>query len=127
MAAIKRIQRATIDGWHKLDIGDNFGMYLIAIKDAKTEDDVMDIDELRSVVIELGIDSGITDMPIPIQRINLKFADYSIEGKGTLKSALGMTCKLPKEDTYIRVVAFSNNLTEKLTGSMPVSINTVII
>jgi hypothetical protein len=38
-----------------------------------------------------------------------------------------MTSKLPKDNTYIRVVAFSNGMAEKLEGSMPISINTVTI
>jgi hypothetical protein len=38
-----------------------------------------------------------------------------------------MTNKLPKDSTYIRIVAFSNGLEEELEGSMPVEINTVVI
>jgi hypothetical protein len=71
MAAIKRIERTSIDGWKTFDVGENFGVYLIAVKGNKTEDDVMSIDELKNVVVEIGIDSGIPDSPIAIQRINL--------------------------------------------------------
>jgi hypothetical protein len=66
MAAIKRIERASIDGWKTFDVGENFGVYLIAIKGIKTDDDVMSIDELKNVVVEIGIDSGIPDSPIAV-------------------------------------------------------------
>jgi hypothetical protein len=122
MAAIKRIERTSIDGWKTFDVGENFGVYLIAIKGIKTDDDIMSIDELKNVVVEIGIDSGIPDSPIAIQRVNLQFNNS--ENKSV---ALGMTSKLPKDNTYIRVVAFSNGMAEKLEGSMPISINTVTI
>lgn len=122
MAAINRIQRTSIDGWKEFNIGENFGVYLIAIKDKATEEDIINIDNLKNLVVEIGIDSGIEGKPIPVQRVNLQFND-----KDNPSVAFGMTSKLPKDSTFIRVVAFSDGYKESLAGSMPISINTVAI
>ena len=129
MAATQIIDRVDIDkGWqHITNFGENFGAYLIAIKGNKTENDVLNLDDLKNMVIEVGVDSGIKDAPAPIQRVNLKFNEYTGDGKINNLTAFSMVSKLPRADVFIRVVSFSDGYKEYHNGSMPISMNTVLI
>lgn len=128
MAAVNIITKTDIDsGWLTLSAGENRGLYLIAIKGEKTDSDVMPVSDLKQVVVEIGIDSGITGHPIPIQRCVFRFNEYSIDDTVNEKTALSQTSVLPKSGTYIRVVSFSNGYEEKKKGAMPISINMVAI
>jgi hypothetical protein len=76
MAAVNRIQRISIDGWKQFDIGENFGVYIIAVKDKSMDEDTVNVNDVKNIVVELGIDSGVANKPIPTQRINLQFPLY---------------------------------------------------
>lgn len=113
MAAINIIEKTKIDGWHSLSgVSDNRGVYIIGIKNAPSEGDAFNIDNLKYVSLELGIDSGIDKQPITIQRVNLRFNEYTGDETINKITALGQTSVLPKQGTYIRVVSFSDGMKE---------------
>ena len=128
MAATTIIETTNIDsGWLQLSPGENRGVYLVAIKGKKTIADAMSIDELKSVIVEIGIDSGISGHPITIQRcafrFNEKWGDAALDGV----AALSQTSMLPKTGAFIKVVAFSDGFNEIKAGKMPISINMMAI
>ena len=128
MAATTIIETTNIDsGWLQFSPGENRGVYLVAIKGSKTNTDAMSIDELKSVIVEIGIDSGITGHPITIQsctfRFNEKWGDAALDGV----VALSQTSMLPKTNAFIKVAAFSDGFKEIKAGRMPISINMMAI
>ena len=129
MAALNILEKISIDGWHSIDVGDNRGLYVVGIKGSSNENSNLPIslDKLKLVTLEFGIDSGIKDKPITVQRVVLRFNEYTTDGTLNEVTALGQTSVLPKQDTYVRVVSFSDGNKEYRQGELPVSINIVVI
>jgi hypothetical protein len=118
------IQKTNIDSsWIPFQVGENRGCYLIAIKGEKTTNDAMDLDSLKQIVVEIGIDSGIDKSPMPIQRCVFKFNTNKTGDVINDSASLSQTNMLPKTNTHIRVTSFSDGVKEVLAGNMPVSIN----
>lgn len=124
MATTNIISRTNIDsGWVLYSLGTNIGAYLIAIKDPKTATDTFDINELKYITMDIGIDSGIKDKPITISRVKLNFnEETSSDADLNKKTAMTKVSQLPT-DIYLRITSFADSVKEYKVGSMPVSIN----
>lgn len=74
--------------------------------------------------MEIGIDSGISNKPITIQRVKLDFSEETSSDKELNKiTALTKVTQLPNS-IYLRVVSFNSINGDQYTkGSMPVGIN----
>lgn len=115
----------TETGW--LNISDHIGSrgtYLIALKGTKSDLDIFDVKDLRYIVFEFGIDSGISGEPISIFRARVDFNDQTSSKKEINdRTAFVKLPPLPS-DLYMRVVSFTDvNSKEYTKGTMPVSIN----
>ena len=104
--------------------GDN-GAYLTAIKGAKTDSDTISLDKLKYVILELGIESGISGKPITVANIKLNFSEQtSTNAELNAKTAMTKIGVYPA-NLYYRVLAFADESKEYKSGSLPVSINTL--
>ena len=79
MAEKKLIEALDISrGWLFVEnVNNTHGVFFIAIKEAATEASALPIDDLKYVVLELGIPSGIENKPITLQTIKLNFDDIT--------------------------------------------------
>ena len=116
----------TSTGWlSATNITGTHGCYVIGIKGTKAEGDVFDIKDLKYVVIEVGIDSGIENKPITLTRIKLNFADPTSSDEDlNNKTALSQLVQLPST-IYLKPIAFGDQIKEYTSGKMPVSVNVI--
>lgn len=116
----------TSTGWlSATNITGAHGCYVIGIKGTKAEGDAFDIKDLKYVVIEVGIDSGIENKPITLTRIKLNFADPTSSDEDlNNKTALSQLVQLPST-IYLKPIAFGDQIKEYTSGKMPVSVNVI--
>jgi hypothetical protein len=99
------------------------GAYIIAIKGKEMEGSTVNINDLKYIILELGIDSGISGSPLTLSNVKLNFDDFTSTDKDTnIKTAMARIGVFPTPLCY-RVVAFADNSKEYKTGTLPVSIN----
>lgn len=99
------------------------GAYIIAIKESKTSLDKFDISDLNYFVMEVGIESGITDKPITVTRVKLNFKDdTSSDPVVNSKTACVKLGPMPST-LYFKVVGYGTPTKEYTDGNMPVSVN----
>lgn len=124
MATVNVIEKTNIDSsWMSYSLGSNNGMYVIAIKGAKATTDVFDVNDLKYITMDVGIDSGIKDKPLAIARLKLNFDEFTSDDVSlNKKTAFARLNQLPT-DIYLRVTSFADSTKEYKTGSMSVSIN----
>lgn len=111
-------------GWlSATNVTGDHGCYIIGVKGTSSEDDALDIKDLKYVVLEIGIDSGIENKPITLTRVKLNFSEEtSSEKEINEKTALTKISQLPST-IYLKPIAFGDQTKEYLAGKMPVSIN----
>ena len=112
-------------GWLEVTNGSgNHGAYIIAIKGSNVESSACPISDLKYIVVEIGIPSGIKDKPITIQSIRLNFEDITSFDDANLNAntAYAKIGVVPAS-IFVRPIAYSDGVKEYKTGSMPVSIN----
>lgn len=99
------------------------GACAIAIKGNATESDACDINDLKYIMLEFGINSGIEDHPLTILRVKFDF-NNSLSSDPTIIEKAAFS-KLPPLPTpfYLKAVAFGDSKKEYKEGYMPVSIN----
>lgn len=101
------------------------GAFLTAIKGTATEDDTIKLENLKYIVLELGVDSGISGKPITIQNVKLNFDERtSTDEQFNNITAMAKIGPMPST-LYYRVIAFADSSKEYKSGSLPVSINIV--
>ena len=125
MATITKIMsNLNTSEWIKAtSVTGNHGAYIIAIKEAKTATDICSIDDLKYVVMEVGIDSGLTDKPLTVTRIKLNFnEETSSDLDLNAKTAFTRISQMPST-LYFKVVSYGDATKEYKEGTMPVSIN----
>lgn len=121
------MKRVKLGTWFKTDI-DNFNScYLIAIKDVKGKTDTIDPKDLKKIIFDLGIDSGITDVPLPIGRVTLNFEDVlTPESELNGKAASFRLTNIPSE-FYIKAVSIiinDNGVSKQVTeGEVALNVN----
>ena len=101
------------------------GAYLTAIKGTATESDTISLDNLRYVVLELGIDSGISGKPITVANIKLNFNEQTSTDSDLNKKTAMTKIGVYPSNIYYRVLVFADESKEYKEGSLPVSINTL--
>lgn len=113
-------------GWlSATNITGTHGCYVVGIKGTSSDGDLFNIEYLKYVVLEIGIDSGIENSPITLTRIKLNFSDETSSDKDlNEKTALSKLVQLPST-IYIRPVAFGDQVKEYTSGKMPVSVNVI--
>ena len=126
MAEKKLIEALDISrGWLFVEnVNNTHGVFFIAIKEAATEASALPIDDLKYVVLELGIPSGIENKPITLQTIKLNFDDITSFDDKVLnsKTACVRVGAIPST-IYIRPIAYGDGYKEVKEGLIPVSIN----
>ena len=81
MATTKIIERLNTSSWTKATSATgNYGAYVIAFKDPASSEDVCSIDDLRHVVLELGIESGSSEI-LTVNRLKLDFKEETSSNK----------------------------------------------
>ena len=123
------INKLKLDGtWIKVSVNDN-SFYLIAIKEKakKLKEKEIESNKVNKIYFELGIDSGIKDKPITINRISLDFNDETSEDTDiNLITAFTRVQGLPKE-FYIRptkIVTYNSiAYTENIETTISVKVN----
>lgn len=120
----KIIDKVKVDSlWQKVDLSKNNCCYLIAIKDKATKSDTIDVNSVRKIRFELGIDSGIKGKLLTVQYINLDFNDIT-SGNNEINKITAFTrlSNIPNE-FYIRVSSIDDGQKEIKSGSTSISIN----
>lgn len=101
------------------------GAYLTAIKSTPTANDTIPLKTLKYIILELGIDSGISGKPITVANIKLNFSEQtSTDADLNDKTAMTKIGVYPTP-LYYRVLAFADQTKEYTSGKLPVSINTL--
>lgn len=113
-------------GWLEVsNITGTWGCYIIGIKGESVESDVFDVKDLKYIVMEVGIDSGIAGSPITLTRIKLNFAEEtSSDPILNSKTALAKLTQMPSK-IYMKPIAFANDIKEYMQGKLNVSINVI--
>ena len=120
----KILTRTKIDNiWRKVDLKKCNACYLIAIKEKETKKDTINVESVKKLRFELGIESGIEGKPITIQYINLDFNDIT-SGNNEINKITAFTrlTGLPN-DFYIRLTAIDDGTKEFKTGETAISVN----
>lgn len=123
------INKLKLDGtWIKVSVNDN-SFYLIAIKEKakKLKEKEIESSKVDKIYFELGIDSGIKDKPIIVNRVVLDFNDETSEDTDiNLITAFTRVQGLPKE-FYIRptkIVTYNSiAYTENIETTISVKVN----
>lgn len=124
MATVTVIEKTNIDSsWMSYSLGSNNGMYVIAIKGAKATTDVFDVNDLKYITMDVGIDSGIKDKPLAISRLKLNFDEFTSDDVSLNKKTAFIRLNQLPTDIYLRVTSFADSTKEYKTGSMSISIN----
>lgn len=116
----------TSNGWLQAsNITGTWGCYVIGVKGEPITTDTFNINDLKYVVLEIGIDSGISGKPITLTRIKLNFnEETSLDKELNSKTALTKLTQMPST-IYLKPVAFADQTKEYLEGKMNVSINVI--
>lgn len=101
------------------------GAYLTALKGTETETDTIKLDKLSYVVVELGVESGISGKPITVANIKLNFREQTSTDEELNKKTAMTKIGLYPSPLYYRVLCFADESKEYKSGKLPVSINTL--
>lgn len=130
MAVTQIIDKLDTDkGWLEANnISGNNGSFIIAIKGEADSSDAFNVEDLKYIVLEIGIPSGIENKPITFQMIKLNFSDITSFDDIMLnaKTACSKIAAVPST-VYIRPVAYGRLDKEVKIGKMSVSINVLPI
>ena len=126
MAVTKIIENLDISkGWLQAqNASGEHGLFIIGIKNSESKSSALSLQDLKYVVLEIGIPSGIENKPITLQMVKLNFDDITSFDDSDLnaKTACVKLGVLPST-IYLRPVAYGNGIEEIKEGTIPVSIN----
>ena len=123
MAVSKILSKLTLGQWLKTDIGNSNYCYLIAVKGQKKEKDTIDPKDVRRITFELGIDSGIKNEPLTIQRVNLNYNDVISTNSPLNGIAQGVRLQNVPNEFYIKAVSVDDGLKEITSGTVSIELN----
>ena len=115
------------NSWSKVDLGGLHSFYLIGIKDSNISEGAIDAKDVTQLGFEIGIESGITDVYLPIGYLNLNFKEFtSNDSSVNEKTALSRYLNYP-DVFYIKPVEICTDKEIFTSGSTNifVKINTV--
>lgn len=100
------------------------GAFFIAIKGPHSDTSACNIADVKYIVLEIGIPSGIENKPITLQFLKLNFSDITSFDDVDLnnKTACARIGTLPST-IYMRPIAYADASKEYKNGTMPISIN----
>lgn len=125
MALSKIIEKITLGEWLETDLDDQSYAYLIAIKAASAQEgDVIAPKDVRQIIFELGIESGVANKPLTIQRVVLNFNDEISPDNDLNEIARGAKLThLPGDKIYIKAISVDNGKEEIKSGTVNISVN----
>lgn len=119
------IDNLTLDKkWTSIQLGTNLhDAYLIAIKEESSDTTIINTKDIISVQLEIGIESGISNEYITIQRVSLNFKDFtSSDSTINEKTAFAALHNLPT-NFYIRPISIQTATKQIEEGKTSLSIN----
>lgn len=125
MALSKIIEKITLGQWLETDLDDQNYAYLIAVKATQAQEgDVVAPKDVRNIIFELGIESGVTNKPLTIQRVVLNFNDEISPNNDLNEIARGAKLThLPGDKIYIKAISVDNGKEEIKSGTVNISVN----
>lgn len=125
MALSKIIEKITLGEWLETDLDNQSYAYLIAVKATQAQEgDVVAPKDVRNIIFELGIESGVTNKPLTIQRVVLNFNDEISPNNELNEIARGAKLThLPGDKIYIKAISVDNGKEEIKTGTVNISVN----
>jgi hypothetical protein len=125
MALSKIIEKITLGQWLETDLDDQNYAYLIAVKATQAQEgDVVAPKDVRNIIFELGIESGVTNKPLTIQRVVLNFNDEISPNNELNEIARGAKlAHLPGDKIYIKAISVDNGKEEIKSGTVNISVN----
>ena len=124
MAVTQIINKVTLGQWLSTDIGTDNYCYLIAKKEAKGANDTIDPAKVVRIALAIGIDSGVTNHPIIVQRVNLSFNDAQyMDAEIDKKIVFTKLANIPS-NFYIKVLSVDDGQKEITSGSVAISVST---
>lgn len=125
MALSKIIEKITLGEWLETDLDDQSYAYLIAVKAASAQEgDIVAPKDVRQIVFELGIESGVTNKPLTIQRVVLNFNDEISPENDLNEIARGAKLThLPGDKIFIKCVSIDDGKKQIKTGTVNISVN----
>ena len=115
----------TSKGWLEAsNVTGTNGAFVIAIKGSHSETSACNLADVKYIVLEIGIPSGIENKPITLQCLKLNFSDITSfdDLELDMKTACARIGALPST-IYMKPVAYADASKEYKTGTMPISIN----
>lgn len=125
MALSKIMNKITLGEWLETDLDNQSYAYLIAVKaNDIQEGDVISPKEVKRIIFELGIESGVENEPLTIQRCSLNFSEEISPNNALNEIARGAKLvNVPGDKIYIRIVSVDDGKKEITSGSVNISIN----
>lgn len=125
MALSKIIEKITLGEWLETDLDDQSYAYLIAVKASSAQEgDVVAPKDVRQIVFELGIESGVTNKPLTIQRVVLNFNDEISPNNELNEIARGAKLThLPGDKIFIKCVSLDDGKRQIKDGTVNISVN----
>ena len=125
MALSKIIEKITLGEWLETDLDNQSYAYLIAVKATQAQEgDIVAPKDVRNIIFELGIESGVTNKPLTIQRVVLNFNDEISPNNELNDIARGAKLThLPGDKIYIKAISVDNGKEEIKSGTVNISVN----
>ena len=122
----KIINNLDTSTWTPVDnITGAWGCYLIGVKGEPIDTDKINVNDLKYVVFEVGIDSGIEQNPITLTRIKLNFSEEtSTDPILNSKTAIAKLTQMPAR-VYLKPISFADQTKEYTSGTVNVSVNVI--
>lgn len=100
------------------------GAFVIAIKGSNSETSACKVSDVKYIILEIGIPSGIENKPITLQHLKLNFSEITNFDDLDLdsKTACARIGVMPST-IYMKPVAYADASREYKSGTMPISIN----
>lgn len=124
MALAKIITKVDLGTWLQTDIDECNNCFLVVAKETSVQGDVIDSKNINNIVIELGVDSGVTNHPIPVRRISLSFNDASYNDEELdNKVVYAQLTNLPSS-FYIKITSVDDGKVRYSSGKVALSVST---
>lgn len=122
----KIINNLDTSTWTPVDnITGTWGCYLIGVKGEPIDTDKINVNDLKYIVFEVGIDSGIEQSPITLTRIKLNFSEEtSTDPILNSKTAIAKLTQMPAR-VYLKPISFADQTKEYTSGTVNVSVNVI--
>lgn len=123
MALTQIISKVDLGTWLSTNTSNQNYTFLTAKKDTAAAGDVVDSKDVKNITIALGLDSGIQNHPIIIQKVTLryddaKYGDEEVDGKVIFTKLVNIPSTF-----YIKVVSVETEQGQFSEGNVAISIS----